>query len=161
MVHPLPFWLWHTISFYFCLNPCPGANIWPVMGTITPSNLFHRPTWPPTVPGKSEERSGKHHISCCQTTVKNVLINQHRCNVYWLFNLMTDYVSFLSSVNMSRNKNWGTKHLSRLVLHIKRSIEQTFPKPPKIWTDPHDSWMLIIQFKLYLNCKGVHLKLIK
>lgn len=52
---PPPFWLWHTISFYFCLcfyDPCPGASIWPLIGTITPSKLFHLPRWPPVARGK-------------------------------------------------------------------------------------------------------------
>lgn len=35
------------LVFISVSTPCPGASIWPVIGTITPSNLFHLPKWPP------------------------------------------------------------------------------------------------------------------
>lgn len=40
--YPPSIWLWHTISFYFCLcfyDPCPGASVWPKIVAILSHHL--------------------------------------------------------------------------------------------------------------------------
>lgn len=97
---PPPFWLWHTISFYFCLNPCPDANIWPMMGTIS-STFQYGLLQSQESPTKGLENV---KLSAVKQLSTKLLINQPTYNFYRLFNSMTDEVSFLSSANMSCNK---------------------------------------------------------